>query len=118
MNLFLHLKIIEDKLQFSNNLNIKGASYTDVDNFSSAEVVAVTLQAITRTERLFVYIDISSEVDLGAMLKVLKALFQFDKQLTVCHSGQHQQATRLLANLKSHGLTKEEVLPKAAHFFS
>ncbi|HNP20339.1 MAG TPA: hypothetical protein PKL31_18025 [Fulvivirga sp.] len=96
MNLFLHVKLISDQLQFSPPLVISNATYTDIDNFSEATVVNTCLQAIDNSEKLLVYFDCQTNAELGSVMRLFNKMAQYKKPMKIVYTGDHPVMIKLL----------------------
>lgn len=118
MNLFLHIKVIEDPLSISKPLSIENCTYSDIDNYSSPEVLAVVNRAIKEANQLLVYYEIAGEHELGKLLQVFNSTLSFQGNKKVVHCGKHQQLSRLLPKVNSNEVVSSDVMDLAKDFFT
>lgn len=118
MNLFLHIKVIEDPLSISKSISIENSIYCDIDNYSSPEVLTVVNHAIKKAQRLFVYYEIAGEHELGKLLQVFNSTLSFQGNKKIVYCGRHQQLTRLLSKVNSNEVISSDVMTLAKEFFT
>lgn len=118
MNLLLHIKIQQYRFSFQAPLVPEQAYYFDLDNFSSAEVIQVALEAIKKCSKLMLYIQISSDNDPGQAIKFISAAARFSGEVKVYFSGYHAKLNPLLAKIKGEELSNDAIVQTANNFFS
>jgi hypothetical protein len=96
MNLFLHVRLIEDRFHFSKPLEIPNATYTDIDNFSEAVVIDICLKAIDNADKLLVYFEGEAHHELGSVMRLFNKMRQYKKPMKIVYHGSHPIVDKLL----------------------
>ena len=87
MNLFLHIRIIEDKFEFSKPISMANVTCFDIDNFSEVAVIDVCNKAIVTSEKLMVYFEVKSDQELGGIMRIFNKLAQFTHPMKIIYQG-------------------------------
>jgi hypothetical protein len=119
MHLFLHIRFIEDKFQFSKPLSIPNVTCFDIDNFSEAAVIDVCNKAIANSEKLMVLFEVKSNIELGGIMRIFNKLAQYQHPLKIVYQGSHPILDKLLKRFESTLDNRKLVIEqKADEFFS
>ncbi|MEQ8924410.1 MAG: hypothetical protein RLO81_01290 [Fulvivirga sp.] len=118
MKLFLNVKIIENSYDFKPGLTFQNVICTDLDNYSSPEVVATALKAIEVSDSLFAYFELCESSHSGSILKVIQVLISYKHPLQINYSGKSDSLEKLVSRLGGKPIKKDELEPAISSFFS
>ncbi|QSE97930.1 hypothetical protein [Fulvivirga lutea] len=118
MKLFLHVKIIENNFDFKPGLTFSNATCSDLDNYSSPEVIATVLKALNLSEKLFVYFELNENSNAGSLLKVIQELRSYKKPMQIRYSGESNLLEKLILKLGGKPIDKEALEAEVGSFFN
>lgn len=118
MQLFLHIRLIEDKLAFYPTLEFSNVKSFDIDNFSSAEVISTALNALDKSDKVFVLVDNLGAIDFGSTLKIIRKLKDFDRPVMMGYHDLNHHQTSLIDKLGGIEVMPNELKLRVVAFFS
>lgn len=120
MKLFLHIRIIDDPLIFSNDTISKVRSWLpdisvfDIDNFSDAATIQTAVRALEEAERVFLYVEGGTEATLVSTLKVFSTLPRVKGPVAIFQEGQNEMLSKLMVRFRKQqveeGISMEEAV--------
>jgi hypothetical protein len=118
MKLFLHIRIIEDKFQFSKPLTISNLTCFDIDNFSEAAVIDVCNKAIASSGKLMIFFEVKADHELGGIMRIFNKMAQYAYPMKIVYQGSHPILDKLLKRFEPKlDNRKLDIEQKADEFF-
>lgn len=122
MNLFLHIIVSSANLNFNKPpVNIVGLHHYDVDNFSDAITIDTGVQALQRSEKIFLLIEAKDKVALGGISKLLNHIGKLKIPYQIAYNGKHQMLDKMMLRFKKHtvhDLSPPQIEEACQAFFS
>lgn len=123
MQLFLYIRITEDKFVFNNEVitSVKQwnphVSLFDIDNFSDNATSHTAVKAMQMSERIFLFVEAEPGPELGGVLKVLSQLIKIPVPVAIRYQGDHDMLNKMMMRFKDKLISSDSDLKEELNNF-
>lgn len=118
MNLFIHLKTLENSLDFFIPKMIDGAVNANADNYSTSEVIQIIIRLLSECDKAVMFVEGTDTHDSGSLKSILMSALKSLDQTKVYISGSNDQLMMMANKLNAEKITFKDIEKVALDYFN